>query len=211
MTARLVARLDDIRCHVLHLERLELGERAGHVGEGEHCGTIDAHLEAALARLLLVDLDCGPWEARLDKGLELGGPCLESASALARLNLDDGAGTAGRRGRRLGGSRLLHLLGRCLLHDRLLRRHLCALRRREQSRALVSRKLPRPSGTFTFTFTGPTRPPRRARARRKRGEGTARETTGHISKTKSHAGGKPQSQSRRTFSHLLTPCYRQAR
>ena len=123
---RLVACQDDTLRHVFHNKCLKLGEWAGHVGERKDGGAVDGNLEAARARLLLVDLHRGSREACLHEGLKFGGPRLKRASALARLNLDHAA-TISRRGLSFGkDSRLLHRLrGRLLglLIDGLLRRH----------------------------------------------------------------------------------------
>ena len=123
---RLVACQDDTLRHVFHNKCLKLGEWAGHVGERKDGGAVDGNLEAACARLLLVDLHRGSREACLHEGLKFGGPRLEGASALARLNLDHAA-TLSRRGLAFGKDRrLLHRLrGRLLglLIDSLLRRH----------------------------------------------------------------------------------------
>ena len=123
---RLVACQDDTLCHVFHNKCLKLGEWAGHVGERKDGGAVDGNLEAACARLLLVDLHRGSREACLHESLKFGGPRLKRASALARLNLDHAA-TISRRGLSFGkDSRLFHRLrGRLLglLIDGLLRRH----------------------------------------------------------------------------------------
>ena len=103
---RLLHRRQDVLGHVLHVERLERGKRPLHVEELEHGLAADRDDEGALARLFLVDLYG-------DAGQSFGQPVrpgLERASALAGLDLDDGA-AAGRLGGRFGlGSR--GLLGR---------------------------------------------------------------------------------------------------
>ena len=99
------ARLHDVRGDVVHVERLELRKRPRHVRQRQDGRAVNAHLEAALAWLLLVDLDDRAGEASLDEGLELGGPSLERASA-------GGSGRAG--GGQLPPGRVMEL--RCAVN-----------------------------------------------------------------------------------------------
>ena len=131
----LLAGCDHIRRDLVHIERLQLGERTRHVEQRKLGLTVDRHFEAALARLLLVDDDLSSRESSGNESLELRGPRLEGASGFACLDLDDdttGGGLLGRCHGRLG-------LG--LLVDCLLGRHFFFRRRelRTANTGLVNR------------------------------------------------------------------------